>query len=74
MAFIKNAHLLNYFSDKLFVHEWAKLRYGVFDEHGYPGDRQFPMFFYEESYEDGQLVSTLVPNFCTDKSVQGVRE
>ena len=32
---------------KVVVHEWAKLRWGVFEEHGYPGDEQFPMFFYK---------------------------
>ena len=32
---------------KVVVHEWAKLRWGVFEEHGYPGDPQFPMFFYK---------------------------
>ena len=62
------------FTDKLFVHEWAKLRYGVFDEHGYPGDSQYPMFIYESSFEDGQLVQNLIPNFCTDEMVQGARE
>ena len=34
---------------KVIVHEWAKLRWGVFEEHGYPGDPQFPMFFYKVS-------------------------
>ena len=32
---------------KVVVHEWAKLRWGVFEEHGYPGDAQFPLFFYK---------------------------
>ena len=62
------------FSEKLFVHEFAKLRYGVFEEHGYPGDSQFPMFYYENSYVDGQLVSTLTPNFCTDVPLDGYRQ
>ena len=34
-------------TDKVVVHEWAKLRWGVFEEHGYPGDTQFPLFFYK---------------------------
>ena len=29
------------------VQEWAKLRWGVFEEHGYPGDQTFPLFFYK---------------------------
>ena len=32
---------------KAVVHEWAKLRWGVFEEHGYPGDTRFPLFFYK---------------------------
>ena len=38
---------------KVVVHEWAKLRWGVFEEHGYPGDQQFPMFFYKVSCSEG---------------------
>ena len=30
--------------ENVFVHEWAKLRYGVFDEYGYPGDEQVSDF------------------------------
>ncbi|UYV76172.1 hypothetical protein LAZ67_13002935, partial [Cordylochernes scorpioides] len=29
------------------VHEWAHLRYGVFDEYGIPGDSQYPAFYME---------------------------
>ena len=32
---------------KVVVQEWAKLRWGVFEEHGYPGDQSFPLFFYK---------------------------
>ena len=30
---------------KLFVHEWAKLRYGVFDEFGFNRDPLYPNYF-----------------------------
>ena len=30
---------------KLFVKEWAKFRYGVFDEFGFPGDRLYPNWY-----------------------------
>ena len=30
---------------KVFVKEWAKLRYGVFDEHGYSGDKLYPNYY-----------------------------
>jgi hypothetical protein len=43
-------------TDKLFVHEWAKLRYGVFEEHGYPGDSQVrnPTISFSSSYIDAE--------------------
>jgi calcium-activated chloride channel regulator 4 len=40
---------------KLFVHEWAKLRYGVFDERGYQGDPLFPDFY---TLPDGSIRPT----------------
>ena len=39
---------------KLFVKEWAKLRYGIFDEHGFIGDPMYPNFF----HYDGQIFPT----------------
>ena len=30
---------------KLFVKEWAKFRYGIFDEHGFAGDILYPNFY-----------------------------
>lgn len=30
---------------KRLVHEWAHLRYGVFDENGYLNDRKYPVFY-----------------------------
>lgn len=59
---------------KVFVHEWSKLRYGVFEEYGYPGDDQFPMFYYEETFVDGGVETNLAPNFCTDYPLNGRRE
>ena len=35
--------------ENVFVHEWSKLRYGVYEEFGYPGDEQYPLFYYEQS-------------------------
>ena len=54
-------------SGKILAHEWAKYRYGVFEEYGYPGDDIYPMFYYDQN---GQLV----PNYCTDTPVQGYRK
>ena len=50
----------------MFAHEWAKYRYGVFEEYGYPGDDRYPMFYYDRYGE-------LVPNYCTDSVLQGNR-
>lgn len=33
--------------ERQLVHEWAHLRYGVFDEYGIPGDKRYPMFYQE---------------------------
>ena len=72
--FCKSLNQFVFISEKAFVHEFAKLRYGVFEEFGYPGDSQYPMFYYEQSYVDGILTSTLTPNFCTDAPLQGIRQ
>ncbi len=61
-------------ADKIFVHEWAKLRYGVFEEYGYPGDEQFPLFYYEIGFDDGGTTEELTPNFDTDAPFRGTRE
>ena len=61
-------------SENVFVHEFSKLRYGVFEEYGYPGDDQYPLFYYEEHYVDGGTEYELMPNFCTDVPLKGRRE
>ena len=60
--------------EKVFVHEWAKFRYGVFEEYGFPGDEQYPLFYYEQNFVDGGIVNELKPNFCTDVDLKGTRE
>ncbi|XP_076373849.1 calcium-activated chloride channel regulator 1-like isoform X1 [Tachypleus tridentatus] len=30
---------------KIFVHEWAHYRYGIFDEHGFPDDPLYPLYY-----------------------------
>ena len=53
------------------VHEWAKLRWGVFEEYGYPGDDRFPMFYFETTWTSSGQQDTLRPNLCTDTEVAG---
>ena len=31
--------------EKMIIHEYAKKRWGVFEEHGYPGDPHFPLLY-----------------------------
>eukprot|EP00095_Tigriopus_kingsejongensis_P007258 maker-scaffold286_size222086-snap-gene-1.22 protein:Tk07258 transcript:maker-scaffold286_size222086-snap-gene-1.22-mRNA-1 annotation:"hypothetical protein DAPPUDRAFT_255495" len=57
--------------ERLFVHEWAKFRYGVFEEHGYPGDEQYPMFYLKTELSSGGIVNEVVPNFCVDSDLTG---
>lgn len=46
---------------KVLVHEWAHLRYGVFDEYGSAGDPDFPLF-----YRPPGSKTTILPNVCSD--------
>jgi len=59
---------------KVLVHEWAKLRWGVFEEHGYPGDSQFPMFFYQTSWGPTGQTNVLTPNFCVNGQLVGYQQ
>lgn len=38
----------------LFVHQWAKFRYGIFDEEGFSGDKLYPSYY----KRDGQIMPT----------------
>jgi uncharacterized protein YegL len=51
---------------QVFVHEWAKYRYGVFEEHGYPGDEKYPMFYVKTIWGVNGEESILSPNFCVN--------
>ncbi|KZS12185.1 Calcium-activated chloride channel regulator 2 [Daphnia magna] len=52
---------------KVFVKEWARLRYGVFEEHGYTGaDSAFPTFYRPGS---AQQSADMVPNVCSNVPV-----
>ena len=42
---------------KLFVKEWAKFRYGVFDEHGFADDPLYPNFY---KVEDKFLIIIII--------------
>ena len=44
---------------KMFVKEWAKFRYGIFDEFGFSGDQLYPNFYYDHQ---GQIVPTGASN------------
>ena len=56
---------------KALVHEWAKLRWGVFEEYGYPGDDKFPLFYYKTTWTEEGQQNVLRPNFCTDTELLG---
>jgi len=43
-----------------FVHNWATLRFGVFDEHGYQGDPDYPLFYWDPK------TKKMKPNMCTN--------
>jgi len=56
---------------QVFVHEWSKYRYGVFEEFGYPGDPLYPMYYYKQSWTATGQTNVLTPNFCTNIMVEG---
>ena len=43
--FIANQTLSLEERSKILLSNWAKYRYGVFDEHGFPGDKLYPLFW-----------------------------
>ncbi|CAL4152215.1 unnamed protein product, partial [Meganyctiphanes norvegica] len=54
---------------KVLLMEWAKLRWGVFDEIGYHDDKIFPLFYHYKSPEDEHL--RLKPTYCADEEING---
>ena len=48
---------------KLFVNEWSKLRYGIFDETGYTDDLLYPSYFYSKG--------EILPTGNTDQRMDG---
>jgi uncharacterized protein YegL len=59
---------------QVFVHEWAKYRYGVFEEHGYPGDQQYPMFYIKKIWTINGEENVLSPNFCLNGDINYTME
>ncbi|XP_069958008.1 calcium-activated chloride channel regulator 4 isoform X1 [Cherax quadricarinatus] len=55
---------------RMLIHEWAKLRWGVFDEFGYPNDPKFPLF-YVTSVIGGDISTGYHANDCTNKELIG---
>lgn len=45
----------NMFLARLFVKEFAKYRYGVFDEQGYLNDPIYPMCYYDDQHNQAKL-------------------
>lgn len=59
---------------KVLLQEWAKLRWGVFDELGYPGDESFPLFYiWDESSGGASDGGTILPTYCANVPVEGRR-
>ena len=56
---------------QVFLHEWARFRYRVFEEHGYPGDPIYPAFYHQEVWTTSGPEVKVKPALCTDKEVEG---
>ncbi|XP_050712109.1 calcium-activated chloride channel regulator 1-like isoform X8 [Eriocheir sinensis] len=53
---------------KVLAQAWARLRWGVFDEVGYPADNRFPLFYRTWNEEHYAMVR---PNYCADEKIRG---
>ncbi|XP_071100789.1 calcium-activated chloride channel regulator 1-like [Haliotis cracherodii] len=51
---------------RVVVHEFAHLRYGVFDEYGTPGDHQHPAFYLSDK-------GKIIPTSCTTEVTGNIR-
>ena len=51
---------------QVFLYEWSKFRYGVFEEHGYPGDPLYPMFYSKQIFTAQGAKNIVKPNLCTN--------
>ena len=56
---------------QVFVYEWSRLRYGVFSEHGYPGDPLYPLFYHKQSWTADGPLTEVKPNLCTNVEPEG---
>jgi hypothetical protein len=59
---------------KTMVHEWAKLRWGVYEEHGYPGDPKFPIFYWATSWTVNGPRREVGLNFCINSPIVGYEQ
>ncbi|XP_042861518.1 calcium-activated chloride channel regulator 1-like [Penaeus japonicus] len=57
--------------NKTLVHEWAKLRWGVFDEIGYPHDPTFPLFYWDTQITVDGIEEVVIPNYCSNQRLSG---
>lgn len=53
--------------ERVLVREWAKYRWGVFSEQGYPGDPLYPPYYVRTGNTDP---TDVVPTTCTDQPVE----
>jgi hypothetical protein len=56
------------------VHEWAKVRWGVYEEHGYPGDDRFPMYYWRSVWTAAGPDKTIQLNFCVNSPLIGYEQ
>ena len=52
-----------FFPERAFVHEWAKYRYGIFEEVGFANDPIYPMSYKENNERK--------PTACTNGPLKG---
>ncbi|KAK3877916.1 hypothetical protein Pcinc_017426 [Petrolisthes cinctipes] len=56
---------------KQVLHEWAKYRWGVFEEYGVAGDPVFSLAYYTASNLTTNTSPAWTPNYCSDTTLNG---
>ena len=75
LEYLNRPYAANYYGlqGQVFLYEWSKLRYGVFEEHGYPGDPLYPMFYSKQIFTADGPRTVYKPNVCTNIETEGMR-
>ena len=73
LEYLNRPYATNYYGPlgQVFLYEWSKLRYGVYEEHGYLGDPLYPMFYSKQIPTENGPISVYKPTICSNVEAEG---